>query len=127
MTILLQLPDETEKKLARMAAAAGFADVTAFVHDLVEHSVDRETTEPELRQEFDSLAAQWKRERGATSMARRMAEHPSYRRIVAMGDRAVPLILADLERQPDHWFIALHEITGASPVPEESRGRLNEM
>lgn len=33
-----------------------------------------------------------------------------------MGEAAVPLILRDLEHQPDHWFWALREITQANPV-----------
>ena len=81
----------------------------------------------DLAQEFRRLADQWRRERGATSLAKRMAEHPAYRQITAMGEKAVPLILAELERQPDHWFFALHEITGASPVPVQSQGKLQEM
>ena len=44
-----------------------------------------------------------------------------------MGQVVVPLLLAELVREPDHWFIALHELTGAGPVPKESRGRLHEM
>jgi len=76
---------------------------------------------------FQALVRKWKLERGPTSSVTRMAAHPAYREIVGMGKAAVPLLLAELERQPDHWFLALHEITGANPVPEESRGRLKEM
>lgn len=76
---------------------------------------------------FDRLVRQWKAERGPSSSARRMAQHPAYRAIVAMGKTAVPLLLAELERQPDHWFVALHELTGADPVPKEARGRMDEM
>jgi hypothetical protein len=56
-----------------------------------------------------------------------MAAHPAYRAIVGLGKPVVPLLLAELEREPDHWFIALHELTGAEPVPEEARGRIEEM
>ncbi len=76
---------------------------------------------------FNRLARQWKEERGPTSSARRMAAHPAYRAIVAMGKVAIPFLLIELERQPDHWFIALHELTGADPVPKEAGGRLNDM
>ena len=44
-----------------------------------------------------------------------------------MGEPATPWILQRLADKPDHWFVALHQITGASPVPKESRGRLKEM
>lgn len=53
--------------------------------------------------------------------------HPAYQRIIGMGDAAVPLILQELERSPDHWFWALNAITGADPVPESRRGVMSEM
>lgn len=95
--------------------------------DLGGKSVERVRTPEEAREQFHRLARQWKEDRGPSSSARRMAEHPAYRAIVAMGEVAIPLLLAELERQPDHWFIALHELTGADPVPKEARGRLNDM
>jgi len=56
-----------------------------------------------------------------------MADHPAYRAIVGLGKPVIPLLLVELELEPDHWFIALHELTGAEPVPEESRGRIDKM
>ena len=44
-----------------------------------------------------------------------------------MGEAAIPLILERMQTQGGHWFHALHEITGARPVPPESRGRIKEM
>ena len=38
-----------------------------------------------------------------------------------------PLILAELNHEPDDWFWALHAITGASPVPAEIRGNVRQM
>ena len=52
---------------------------------------------------------------------------PSYQRIIGLGSAVVPLLLRELERQPDHWFWALKAITGADPVPAASRGKLHEM
>jgi hypothetical protein len=56
-----------------------------------------------------------------------MADHPAYREIIGTGVAAVPYLLAESERRPDHWFVALHQITGADPVPKESRGRIKAM
>jgi hypothetical protein len=81
----------------------------------------------ELAKRFAELTAKWKEDKRFSSKAKSMAEHPAYREIIAMGERAVPLILADLENNGGHWFIGLREITGASPVPEESRGKIDEM
>ena len=61
------------------------------------------------------------------SSSARLAEHPAYQQIIALGPEIVPLLLRELERSPDHWFRALHALTGADPVPPESRGKLPEM
>jgi hypothetical protein len=56
-----------------------------------------------------------------------MAAHPAYQEIITMGQEVVPLLLRDLEQEPDHWFAALRAITGAHPVPPEDRGDLHKM
>jgi hypothetical protein len=76
---------------------------------------------------FPTLARRWKEERGPTSSTTEMALCPSYQRIIGLGPAAVPLILRELEREPDHWFWALKAITGEDPVPEASRGKVREM
>ena len=80
-----------------------------------------------LHNEFARLTALWKSGRDALATAKRMAAHPAYREIIALGWPVVPLIIKELERDPDHWFIALHEITGASPVLPEARGKMDRM
>jgi hypothetical protein len=92
--------------------------------DITEH--DAESAE-DLAKRFTKLTATWKEETRFSSKMKTIAEHPSYREIVAMGDRAVPLILADLEKNGGAWCMALGEITGAAPVPFESRGKVREM
>ena len=77
--------------------------------------------------EFANLADHWRMERGVSSSAAQLAAHSAYLRIIGMGERAVPLILRELSTTPDHWFVALHSITGANPVSEHARGRLNKM
>ncbi len=37
------------------------------------------------------------------------------------------IMLEGLRRKPDHWFIALEEITGENPVPPESEGKTQKM
>src|ERR1700730_3709463 len=81
----------------------------------------------EWEQRFLDLVALWKRERGPYSSSARLAEHPAYQQIIAMGPEVIPLLLRELEREPDHWFRALHGLTGADPVPPESRGKVREM
>src|SRR3982074_3697218 len=81
------------------------------------------------KREFQKLAAQWRLDRTKNfySDIEAMAMHPAYQRIIGFGPEAVPLILAELEREPDHWFWALNAITGAQPVPPKSRGNIGKM
>lgn len=81
----------------------------------------------DLSKRFAELASQWKRERGPHSSSAVLAEHPAYKEIIALGPAVVPFLLRELERRPDHWFRALAVLTGADPIPPESRGKLREM
>jgi hypothetical protein len=56
-----------------------------------------------------------------------MALCPSYQRIIGLGPAVLPLLLRELEREPDHWFWALKAIAGEDPVPGASRGKVREM
>lgn len=66
--------------------------------------------------EFQRLAALWKEETRFESSPVRMTEHPAYREIVKLGRAGVPLILRELQTEPDWWFAALREITGVDPA-----------
>lgn len=56
-----------------------------------------------------------------------MAMLRSYQNIVGMGEPAVPMLLEELQREPDHWFWALEAITSENPVPPEANGSIDEM
>ena len=79
------------------------------------------------KSEFQRLADQWREETGMLSSVSQITMHPAYQRIIGMGERAVPFILQDLEKRPDHWFRALQAITGENPVPSEAAGNLRQM
>ena len=76
---------------------------------------------------FRDLADTWRRETGALSSITVKSMHPAYQSIVGMGPKAVPLILRELQRKPDHWFWALTFITGEDPVPREDAGDIRKM
>lgn len=76
---------------------------------------------------FNSLAEAWRRECAHLSSVREMALHPAYQQIIGMGREALPFLLRQLERQPDHWDWALCAITGENPVRPEHRGRLRDI
>lgn len=79
---------------------------------------------------FHRLASQWRQQRGAMSSIAEMCTCPAYLSIMAMGKEALPLIFAELRDEgddPDHWFVALHHITQADPVPDEDKGDMAKM
>ena len=69
-----------------------------------------------LEAEFRILVEQWKSETGTSSLVQHQVQHPAYQRIIGMGQQAVPLILREMQRRPDHWFWALHAVTGEQPA-----------
>lgn len=85
------------------------------------------TLRPALEQRFKELAARWREETMFSSSATDIVEHPAYRAIIALGPPVVPLIIAELEREPEHWSYALSKITGEDPVPPNEQGRLDAM
>lgn len=75
--------------------------------------------------QFQSLVAEWKAARGATSSITQMSMLKPYQKIIAMGDGVVPLILAQLRSEgdePDQWFWALRILTDVNPVRPEDQG-----
>jgi len=80
-----------------------------------------------LARRFQTLAATWREECAHLSSVRETVLHPAYQQIIGMGRDALPFLLRELERQPDHWFWALWAITQENPVPSEHRGRIRDM
>jgi len=80
-----------------------------------------------VAERFRELVQAWRADIGPLSSATVMAMHPAYQRIIGLGIDAVPLILRELRREPDHWFWALKAITGVDPVESSQRGRVREM
>jgi len=80
-----------------------------------------------LARQFSALAEEWRRETAPLSSVTEIVLHPAYQRIIGMGQAALPLILGELARQPDHWFWALRAITADNPVAEEDAGNLGRM
>ena len=88
---------------------------------------DAAEIEPADRERFEALAERWEEETFFLSNSERINAHPALREIISMGQPVVPLILERMRAQGGHWFHALYAITGARPVPPESRGRIKEM
>ena len=72
--------------------------------------------DPADEKEFQALADQWWRETAHFSYLPRKYQHVAYRKILAMGTRAVPLILRRLKEEGGWWFEALAAITMENPA-----------
>ncbi len=68
-----------------------------------------------LRVEFEALEKKWKRETRHLSLVSKKIAHPSYLRIIGMGEPAIPLLLESLRDRPSHWFAALQAVANADP------------
>jgi hypothetical protein len=87
-------------------------------------ALDAESKRTALRQRFRELAEQWKSECLLTSSTEEMAMHPAYQQIIGIGPDAIPILLEEMQRKPDHWSWALRAISGDNPVKPEHRGKL---
>ena len=76
---------------------------------------------------FCALAEQWKAETIRIPSINRKMMHPAYQQIIGLGEAAIPFILEDLDKQPEHWFWALRAITGDNPVEEKYQGNIGIM
>ena len=56
-----------------------------------------------------------------------IVSHPAYKRIVAMGKVAIPIILHDLQREPSLLAWTLFDITGANPVRRSDYGKIDKI
>lgn len=96
--------------------------------EAIEHYKLPATRQPQsLEQTFQELVTTWRKETRFSSSVTDIAMHRSYQRIIGLGPAAVPLLLRELERNPDHWFWALHAITGVDPTTPEQKGKVQEM
>jgi hypothetical protein len=73
---------------------------------------------------FRELVDEWQADVAPLSSTTARVQHPAYREIIALGPAAVPLLLRELERRPNHGFAALRALTGADPVAPADRGHL---
>lgn len=80
-----------------------------------------------LEKRFTELASNWKKETRVFSTTFHKTLNDNYLGIIGMGELVVPLILKELQKKPDHWFVALHHITQQNPVPTEDMGNIKKM
>ena len=75
-----------------------------------------------IHERFQELRDDWKSKTRHLSNTAQIALVFSYQSIIGLGPDVLPLILTELEKEPDHWFWALEAITGENPVSKEDAG-----
>ena len=109
------------------ASRSGLINYFSFVRERFLSGIESQLTADELL--FQNFAERWRRETKYLSSDHDIAMNPAYQSIIGMGDRAIPLILRDLQQNPEpsHWFWALTMITHENPVPPEEAGDMRRM
>jgi len=80
-----------------------------------------------LSPRFHRLALEWEQATLNASSPDTITAHPAFRRIVSLGDAAIPLALARLRQNPGDWPLVLRHLAGMSPVAEADRGNMPKM
>ena len=120
--LVRSLPEEVAGADAKKVVRH-FDSILADFHN----SVSITNRELSLQLRFVELAEQWRAQTALESSLHRITENPFYKRIVALGDEVIPLLLRELEKEPDYWFSALRSLTGEDPVALTSRGDVRAM
>ena|ERR1051326_2861871 len=72
-------------------------------------------------QRFRELADTWLRDTGYLSDPVRKFLDRSHLKIIAMGEKVLPLILRELEKKSGYWFVALDAVSSENPVRPEDQ------
>ncbi|HOB70602.1 MAG TPA: hypothetical protein PLD55_06515 [bacterium] len=80
-----------------------------------------------LENEFETLKEKWKKEVKLTSSMTEIINNENYQKIIELGYDVIDFIYEELKKEPDFWFYALKEITGADPVRSSNYGNLKAM
>jgi hypothetical protein len=91
------------------------------------HDLPLASADASIEERFRRLAAEWKEQSRFLSNSAQMAMLKPYQRIIGLGLPVVPLILEELDREPNQWFWALEAITEQNPVPPEAKGKVRLM
>jgi hypothetical protein len=84
------------------------------------------TYSPRQRDYFDAFydaLSSLRDETRHSSFIKDTVDSPHFRKIVALGDKVVPLIVHELRKEPSFLFLALQEITSENPVPPSAVGK----
>ena len=104
-----------------------FSNEAAFVNQAyasgLRHFSSAVTTET-FQAKFVRLTNAWKEATRFTSSYNQLLSNSAHLELIAMGEKVLPYIFKEMQREPDHWFLALHVLTSVNPVKNENRGNV---
>lgn len=92
---------------------------------MIEHEFRSVTLTPAQLEAFAEYNNRWQNDSLDAHIS--PIDHPDFRRIVAMGQPAVPVILEELRAKPSLLFAALEQITGENPVKEKGHDNVEDI
>lgn len=126
MSYITIAPDPVARDEAKLKREASFQEASRTLGRPQAEGTDLPTPE-EREWMFLELAEEWRRTHRWSWRTDKLVDNPAYQEIMTMSWEAVPFIIRELEKSPDHWFYALMKITGENPVPPEHAGSLDLM
>tara|TARA_Y100000310_G_scaffold345276_1_gene463342 strand:+ start:5132 stop:5431 length:300 start_codon:yes stop_codon:yes gene_type:complete len=82
----------------------------------------------DIEKKYKELKVKWQDETAYFSSLSMKVDNPHHQKICNLGSKIVPIILNEFRNGDiDHLFFALRNITGADPIPEEDRGKVQKM
>jgi hypothetical protein len=78
--------------------------------------------EETIEQKFNRLTQKWKEDTAGVASPTKKILNLNYLTILTLREKAIPLILRELERESDDWFLLLKILTEQNPVKSEDVG-----
>lgn len=75
-----------------------------------------------IKSKFEDLADAWRKNTRFSSSLMDSVLDSNYQQIIAIGVAAVPYILREMSKSPDHWYWALGAITQQNPAANVPAG-----
>lgn len=85
------------------------------------------TANDTIEKVFQTLKNEWFHETVFSNSLSEINESEPLQTIIALGAPVVPLILAELQKEPNHWFFALRKLTGVDPIKAGEAGNIPKM
>jgi 3-methyladenine DNA glycosylase AlkC len=119
---------ENETVIRIPNAMLNSTEVQTFITFLERNSVKKPLKSiKKVHDQFEELFEKWQSETALLSSATAIVSHPAYLQMIKMGDAVIPFMLMKLQKNPQHLFFALYQITGDNPVPYTHAGNLQLM